>query len=64
MSNLGSSNPVDVPATKTPGLIVHPRMDYETRREYTTPDLNLENEFQIEFQDDDSDDDDELLYAP
>ena len=28
MSNLGSSNPVDVPATKTPGLIVHPRMDY------------------------------------
>jgi len=28
MSNLGSSNPGDVPATKTPGQIVHPRMDY------------------------------------
>jgi len=37
-----------------------------TRREYPTPDLNLEDEFQNEFQDDDSDDDDddEMLYAP
>jgi len=28
MTNIGSSNPVDVPATKAPGQIVHPRMDY------------------------------------